>query len=222
MALIPSVPALADGQYQGSLHLMGVFPQGEFADNLDDPGVGLGGSFLVRVPQSPLYVGADLGFFIYGQSERTEPFNPNIPEVRIKVQTDNSLVQGGLVLRIQPPSGAVRPYLDGFVGFNYLATSTTIRDRSDNDEIASDTNQDDTAFAWGGGGGLLVRLHQSKPGQGRLRGVYLDGRVRYLVGGEADYLREGSIRREGGRLVYDLLRSRTDVIQAGLGVTLEF
>lgn len=215
-------PAGASERYHGSLHILGAIPQGEFADNLDDPGFGIGGSFLARLPQSPLYIGGDLSFFIYGQSERTEPFNPNIPEVQIEVETSNNLLQGGLVLRLQPPTGHVRPYLDGYLGFNYLSTSTTIRDRGDSEEIASDTNQEDTAFAWGGGGGLKILLYKPAPEKGKLRGLYLDGRVRYLVGGEADYLKEGSIQRVGSRLTYDLYHSRTDVLQTGVGVTLEF
>ena len=36
--------------------------------------------------------------------------------------------------------------------------------------------------------------------------------------GEADYLRKGALRREGGQVVLDLTRSRTDMVMIYLGV----
>ena len=218
---IASPPALARVPMQASIHLLGAFPMGEMADEVDNAGVGLGGGFLVRVPQSPLLIGGDLAFFVYGETERTSAL-AGFPEVRIRVTTTNNIVQGGLVLRLQPAEGPLLPYLDGLIGFNYLYTQSKLSGRRDLEDFASDTNQDDIAFAAGGGAGLLIRLHQKKePGPG-LQAVHLDLRGRYLAGGQAEYLDEGSMRVEEGRLLYKLIHSRTDLVQAGAGVTFQF
>ena len=49
-------------------------------------------------------------------------------------------------------------------------------------------------------------------------GIFLD--VRYLRGGEADYLKEGSIMIEDGRVRYDVRHSRTDMVIFRIGVSL--
>jgi hypothetical protein len=49
-------------------------------------------------------------------------------------------------------------------------------------------------------------------------GIFLD--VRYLRGGEADYLREGSIQVQDGRVEYDVRRSRTDIVVVRIGISL--
>jgi hypothetical protein len=48
-------------------------------------------------------------------------------------------------------------------------------------------------------------------------GLFLD--IRYLRGGEADYLREGSIQIDNGRVRYDVRRSRTDIMIMRVGVS---
>jgi hypothetical protein len=222
VAFVLPAAALADGGMQGAFWLLGALPRGEFKDNVENNGFGLGGSFGIRVPESPVYLGAEIDFAIYGQAGYTVPF-AGLP-VRVKVQTDNSILQGLLMLRLQPPTGPVRPYADGLFGFNYLFTTTTIKDRQDEGDIASDTNQDDTALAYGGGGGVMFRVWQRDPVPGKLgvRAILLDLRARYLVGGEAKYLKEGTIQVVDNRLVFDLRQSKTDLVTVGAGVTIEF
>lgn len=136
-------------------------PQGDFRDNLDETAFGINGSIAYAIPQTAVQVGAELGFMIYGEDRRLENFNPNIPEVRVAVVTDYDIFTGHLFLRYEVPNGVIRPYIDGLVGFNYLFTQTRIEDRDDFDEIASDTNFDDTAFSYGVGGGLKFRVYSS-------------------------------------------------------------
>ena len=221
LLLLPAA-ARAGGEMQGTGWLLGALPQGEFKDNVEKNGFGLGGSFCYRLPQSPVSVGAEFDFAIYGQAQYEEYF-AGLP-VRVNVQTDNSILQGLLLLRLQPPSGPVRPYADGLFGFNYLFTTTTIKDRRNDEEVASDKNLDDTALAYGGGGGIMFRLSQRDPGPGKhgLRAILLDLRARYIVGAEAKYLKEGTIHVVDNQLVYRLQQSKTDLVTVGAGVTFEF
>jgi hypothetical protein len=95
------------------------------------------------------------------------------------------------------------------------------RTTSDN-EIASTTNQSDIAFSYGGGGGVKVKVYQNEKDDGKLLSVLIDLRVRYIFGGKAEYLKEGSVRIQGGRAYYDTYKSKTDLLLGQLGVSVVF
>jgi hypothetical protein len=204
-------------------------PQGEFGEKLDDAGIGLGASVAYRIPSTPIHFGIEGNIMTYGAETRREAFSPNIPDVTVEVETSNNIATGNLFLRIQPEMEIVSPYIDGFAGFNYLFTSTSVQNINGVDEnIATSTNVDDAAFAYGAGAGVMIRLfHQDDPevnaeGNSGIRDGYLDLRVRYSRGGEASYLTSGSIVRESGTVRYDLTESRTDMLTAMIGFTARF
>jgi opacity protein-like surface antigen len=193
-----------------------VFPRGEFRDNISNNGYGASGHFLVRVKQSPLLVGVDVGGVVYGSETRRERLLPDVPDVRVDVTTKNNIFLTHFLVRAQPRHGAVRPYVDGLIGFKYLYTNTSIDIDAENSP--SDTNLSDVTLSYGVGGGVQVQLTSSR----RRPVVLLDAGVRYLRGGRAEYLREGSISRKDGAVFFDVLRSRTDVVTAQVGVTFRF
>jgi hypothetical protein len=205
-------------QIQLGIDFNTVIPRGSFEENVTNNGYGVGGQLLFGLGRKPLFLGVDAGFVNYGSETHDEPLSPNIPEVELEVQTDNNIALTHLLLRAQPRSGAVRPYADGLVGFKYLFTRTTVRDDFGDEEIASTTNLSDLTFSYGFGGGVQVRL----AGLGPAGQIMLDGKVRYLRGSEARYLREGSIRRENGQVVFDVQSSRTDVLGVQVGITFHF
>lgn len=229
-ALFLAVPAASFAQdVTAGLGLMVSVPQGEFAEKVDDPGFGLGGHFAYRFPSSPVHIGLEGDFVTYGTETRREPFSPNIPDVTVEVETSNNIAMGNLFLRIQPEMEVFSPYIDGFVGFNYLFTSTSVQNIGNLDEdIATSTNVDDGAFAYGGGAGVMVRLfHDDNPvidsdGNSGIRDGYLDLRLRYSRGGTASYLTSGSITRQEGKVQYNLTESRTDMLVAMIGFTARF
>jgi hypothetical protein len=144
----------------------------------------------------------------------------------VEVETQNSIVQGFFILRLQPNSGFIRPYMDGLFGFSYLFTETKIKDESDQEEIASSTNFDDFTYSYGAGGGIMIQVYDGTkkiPADvGFAPIILIDLRIRYLIGGEAEYLKEASITRENGQLFYDVSKSDTDLMTLHIGVVLEF
>ena len=52
--------------------------------------------------------------------------------------------------------------------------------------------------------------------------MFADVGARYLKGGKARYLKEGSIRREDGRVLYDVEEATTDLLAINIGVTVQF
>lgn len=202
-------------------------PQSEFHETLNDNGFGVDGNLAFRLGESPFSLGAEFGYLIYGSESRNVPFSQTIPDVYVDVETSNNILQSFVFLRAQNDKGAIRPYLDGLLGFNYLFTRTSIQDDSffQEEEIAGSTNYDDFAFSYGGGGGVMIRLHDPDPDAepiDKRATILLDLRLRYLYGGEAEYLRQGGIERINGEVLLNPVRSRTDMLTFNIGLAFVF
>lgn len=208
---------------QGGVAFSVGFPQGAFDRQIDNAGFGVNLYGLVGTRRSPIQIGADFSFLIYGHERRSEPFSLTIPDVYVDVVTDNNIAMGHLLMRLQPPVGPVRPYVDGLFGFKHFFTQTRVEDQGvyDGPIVASSTNFNDTALSYGVGGGIQFLLHRGRIGH-RRGGVFLNVGGRYFFGGEASYLKRGSIRRCNGHVAYDVTRSRTDLLQTHVGVTFQF
>lgn len=220
-------PVTGFGQtnFAGGVHFSLGIPQGELDDQIDQNAYGLGGQIFYSPQRSPLALGLDVAWMNYGTETRQEPFSSTIPDVTVEVETSNNILQGFLVLRGQMPGGPIRLYADGLVGFNYLFTQTSISDVGDfSEDIATSTNLDDATFAYGVGGGLMVPVftRTAESGEGRPLQVLIDGGVRYISGGEAEYLKKGSIRREGGDVTFDSIESETNMLTIQLGAVIRF
>ncbi|MDX1531668.1 MAG: hypothetical protein R3362_09090 [Rhodothermales bacterium] len=208
---------------QGGAQFMVGVPLGAFYDRVETVGFGLSGQLLYHFGRAPIAVGVEGGFLVYDQ----ERFNECLTtcRVRVDVVTSNNVALGHLVLRLQPASGTLRPYADVLAGVHYLFTESRLEDEDfgENHEIASSTNFDDAAFSYGAAAGILVQVHSGRTRAGRPYALHVDGRLRYLRGGEADYLRRGSIRETAdGDLLFDVERSRTDLLLPQVGVTVRF
>lgn len=221
-----SSTAYAQIRPHGGITLNLGLPQGEFNDQVSSVGFGANLYGALGFGQSPLTVGAEVGFMIYGHERRNEPFSTTIPDVTVDVVTDNNILLSHLFMRLQPPTGAVRPYVDGLVGLKYFFTRTRIEneDFGDDESIASSTNFDDTAFSYGVGAGFDIPVWSGFMGEERTTygTVMVNLGFRYLWGSEADYLQEGSVRRSNGRVSYDVTRSDTNLLVPQLGVTFRF
>ncbi len=210
---------------RGGLNFIISNPQGEFADNVKNTGFGAAIDFGWHPGDSPFVIGADISFINYGHDHRHEPFSSTIPDVTVKVTNSNNILLFDMFLGVEPMYGTVRPYFGGMMGFSYLFTNTSIRSENDLEEIASSTNLDDLAFNYGPAGGVRFKVWENDEADGTeitVRDVLIDVGFKYLIGSEADYLKEGSIRRSGGRVVYDINRSRTNLLIFKIGVSLSF
>lgn len=198
------------------LNFMLAFPMGEFKENVDRVGVGIAGQFLLLIPKpgQPFGIGFNAGFVNYGNESRSEPFSYTIPDVFVDVERSNNLVNFHLLFQIAPYRGRIRPYLEGLFGGSYLFTETSIKSR-DYSDVASSTNLEDFAWSYGGGAGIMIQItNQDEQGTS----IFLDIKGRYLMGTEAEYLKEGSIEIIDRQVYYDITRSKTDLLSAHLGV----
>ncbi len=216
-------PAAAD--HKGEVNVMGAFPQGEFKDQIA-AGIGLSGGYtwgFFSGTSLSLRVGLNGGFIIYGNETRQEPFSTTIPDVTVEVTTSNNIGQFGTVAQLAATQGSLRPYFEARAGFSYFYTQTSIKDiGGDGEDIASSKNFDDTTGYTAFGGGMLFPVYRREiPGQGDIE-VSIDLKFLYWRSGEAEYLKEGSIRRENGSVAYNIIHSGTDMTTAHLGVAVIF
>lgn len=194
-------------------------PQGEFGDKLDRTGFGLSGMAGYLIPFTPVMLGIDANFLTFGTDRRRVPISTTIPDVTVSVENSYNMANFSFFTRLTGRDYRFRPYVDGLIGFNYLYTDSTIRDRRTQEEVVSDTNFDDFAFAYGVGAGIRVLVWEGGEPAAR---VYFNINGRYMRGGNAEYVRPGSINTTGGTLTFDVLESRTDILNFNIGFTFNF
>ncbi len=212
----------SNAQSAGANILLG-FPMNEFKENVKRTGFGGSLQFLLRnpSPQYPYSLGLNVGYINYGMESRREPFSSTIPDVTVDVDRTNNIVDFHLLAQIIPPTGSVRPYLELLFGGSYIFTETTIKS-SGHDDVASSNNFDDWAWSYGGGAGFLINLISFDNPANKVSSVYLDFKVRYLYGTEAEYLKEGSVIINNGQVIYEVSKSKTDLLTANIGAVVYF
>lgn len=182
---------------QFGLHLAIGFPQADFRQNVQNPGVGLNLNLEGGPARRPISIGVGGGFIVYGRESRREPFSTTIPDVTVEVVTSNNLAFGNLYVRVAPRSLAIRPYAIFMGGLHYLYTRTEIKNVSvPEEEVASSTNFSDTAWSYAVGMGIQFLLREAETKDSNTRKVhrvrlFADVQVRYQRGGLARYLKRG-------------------------------
>lgn len=221
-------PALAQQFSLGGDFLIGK-PRNEFHDKLNKGAYGASLSLGCFLADTPIMIGAELGFLNYGTEERQATLR-DIVDVTFDVITTNNIFMLHGFARVQPQKGYVRPYFEGLWGFKYFFTQTTVERNPSTyytfyTPIASVTNFSDFAGSWGVGMGMDIRLWD----EGRKRAdhdimeVSLNIGVKYFWGSEAEYLKEGSISRNpNGGVAYRVSRSITDMLMPAVGIRIWF
>lgn len=209
------------GQSYG-LNLALAFPRGEFAQYVKRGGFGGNVEGMLNFNGSiPMALGLNLGFYNYGNESRNAPFSHTIPDVTVNVERSNNIGHLQLLIRLQTNNTLLRPYVDILAGGAFFSTTTTIKKERNDEEVTSSTNAEDFAWSYGAGAGILWKISEmtSEGGSGTAP-LYLDFKVRYLLGTRAEYLREGdvSINPSTGQITYFFSKSKTDVLTVHLGI----
>ena len=187
-------------------------PTGDF-QNFVKQGFGIDGNVHLKVDRQGIFsLGLEGGFLTYGRETERVPLSTTIGgRILVDVTTSNNIVWLGLGPQLTAPSGAIRPYVNGTVGFAYFFTESSAEGSSSNIEFAKTTNYDDGTFAWTGGGGFIIPL-------GRKREAGLDLGVRYHGNGNVRYLRKGSIVDVGnGQVEINAIESEAPLLNFRIG-----
>ena len=190
-------------------------PVGPLGNNVGtSPGAAV--DFTVRVGETPISVGAAFDYLRYGTETRRLSVFPSVPEVLNDVSTTNNFIRTHALVRVQPPVGRVRPYAEGLLGFSYAYTRTSV-DLGYDGGSEGTTHLGDFAPSFGAGGGVTIGLASWSEGR-----VGLDIGLRYLIGGEVDYLTRGDLQRDASGVTFEPTRSRTTLFGLQLGVNVDF
>ena len=207
-------------------------PQGEFAENIDRQGVGLSMFAGAQLRNTPVILGLEGSIYEYGREYFHVSIDPLVSDVTDRYETANSFISAHFVTRLQRPKGSVMPYAEGLLGLKYMVTETqlvtcdlcgasgtkTYRFENPLEEAVRlgvpGINQEDVSFSYGLGAGVMVLV---APAFGT--NIHVNAGVRYLLGAPSEYLEEGAITRADGKVTYDVIRSRTDMLVSTLGVS---
>jgi hypothetical protein len=188
------VTRIPEPRFQAGAALTIAQPVGQFGQYVAN-GVGLGAHGLMRFGGSGAFaLRVDGSFVQYGRETKRVVLSPTVGgRIRVDLTTSNNIAWLGVGPQLMVPSGPVRPYVNGAVGFSYFATESSVQAPDDGDDGVNDglfrnTNLSDATFSYGGGGGVLIPL-----GTGRGTKVFLDLGARFHNNGRARYLREGGI-----------------------------
>jgi hypothetical protein len=194
-------------------------PTGDFGAYVDN---GLGGDLhYIRALDDDGLVAlrVDAGLAIYGYERySTGDYYGYLTDVT----TSNNIAWVGVGPQIGVPDGRLRPYVNGYAGYSFLWTTTTLDDGYDDyyhdpyyDDDVSYTEQDDWSFSYGAGAGVYIPVSVGR------NPVSIDLGLRYHNNGEAEYLREGDIvGNPDGSVSLFPVRSDTDLMTYHIGVSI--
>jgi hypothetical protein len=198
-------PALA---VEGGGALVLGAPRGALGEQADVAG-GLAGHLLLSTRSGALGLRLDGSCLLYGSETVRIPVARTAGRLDREVITENWLAQLGVGPQIVLPLRGARPYVHGFAGLAYLSTESHLRDPSGFASRTS-TNYDDTGFAYGGGGGVVIPLPD--------HGLSLDLGVRYVRTSSVRFLAEGDLVPEGGSVRAAPHRGSANVVEFRLGL----
>ncbi len=172
----------------GSIAFIQSRPVGTLGDNIGF-GYGANGTYLFRLDRRGVVsLRADVGVADYGNESKRVPLSSTIGgRVQVNVSTNNYIVPMSVGPQLTWPTGAIRPYVNAGVGGQAFYTESHVGGVDGSDDFAQTTNQSDFTGSWSAGGGVYVPLYA------RHLKVMLDLGVQYYNGGQAHYLRPGSI-----------------------------
>lgn len=206
------------------LNLKLAIPSGEFKEHLDVPGLGGAVDFTFWSPSKelPFTFGVDLNYLIYGYNSSVEPISSVYSNISVDVSRSNNILKLHSLFRIDPFKGDIKPYGELLFGGSYIWTETKVNTWS-GDEVGSEVDFYDFAWSYGGGGGLLYKLLDESESTEKIpANIFLDIKVRYLKGTEAEYLKSESIKVTSSGIEYEVSKSKTDLLSFHLGVIIQF
>jgi hypothetical protein len=199
-------------QPSASLYFTTAFPMGEFKDFITATGFGTTTEFFFFTPSKkvPYGVGLNFSYVSYGLRFVSDPYDN---ELSLSFNRANNFASMHILFQIGSYSGSVRPYFETLFGGSYIFSNTEIGyDYYDRVSLWID----DWAWSYGAGVGLkFLSLGDAFINHGS---VYIDLKVRYLFGTTTSYLDRESISLYYDKIEYSLIKSKTDMLTASIGL----
>lgn len=200
----------------GGAELIYAQPRGDFRDYVNRGWGGAGHVLFAADRRGILALRLEGGLLNYGSERKRGCLSTAFGcRLLVDVTTSNNIVFAGVGPQLLAPTGHLRPYANGTVGFSYFYTQSSLESTyGDGSPLASSTNYNDAVLSTSASGGLYIPLTVS-----RVR-FSVDVGATYRWHGKTRYLREGSITDlPDGSIEYVPIESRTDMVMYHLGVS---
>jgi opacity protein-like surface antigen len=165
--------------------------------------------------QGWLSVRLEGGALQYGSETRRVCFSGTVGcRIQVDLTTSNSIAFLNVGPHLELPVGPVRPFVNVGVGGSHFSTTSSLKNITNQEDIASTSNFSDGTLAWSGGGGLNVMV------SGGAQPVALQLAARYHGNGSVQYLREGDIQdHPDGTISFTPNRSEANLVTWQIGVS---
>lgn len=189
-------------------------PAGGLARNIG-LGYGASGNYVLRLDRAGIaglrLAGSMSG---YGQERIRVPLSYSVGgRVQVDVTTTNTIGTLTVGPEFMFPEGFVRPYAHAGMGIAWFATTSSVQGIDSYDTEFQTRNYSDGTPTWTAGGGVHIPLSR------RRTTVLLDLGVDYFYGGDASYLRKGSIvDLPNGEIQIQPLYSETRFLNVSIGL----
>jgi opacity protein-like surface antigen len=184
-------------------------PKGELAGYISSGG-GLSFSALVRLErQGLLFARFEGGGAIYGTDTRRFSYAFR----SFELETNNEIQWFSVGPEVMVPGGPLRPYVGAAYSLTRFRTSSTITERSTNEEYDSVDHASDFTTGWVFGGGFYIPFGSRSSFAAKIG-------AKYHIGGEANFVREEDVR--DARIEADtfpMSRSKADFVLWQIGIT---
>lgn len=218
LALFFSVLEAKSQQLLAGIHVKAGIPVAEFKSKSGIPvlpEVGL--NFLHVIEGTPIFIGADIGYGLYGTevTKRRDVF-PGVNQ-RFRIRRNNNYISLLGLVRLMPNlNSRLRPFLEGQIGGIHTYTRSHIRENRWEEPIASGTEFYDWAMLLEAGAGIMVALNPS-------RDTFLELKVHYVDANQMDFLtKESTFYNEQGDLIVIPIRAGFKMLQPSLALKYTF
>ena len=207
-----------NADFQGSLGGgIGVsVPTGDFQRSVEQNMVLLNAHLAFPLGRLPVIQGGfAFGYSVMGRNDRTVPVNTDYMDITEGTLTTRSKVFSyHPLLRLNPLTGRIRPYVDGMVGFRQFSTTSKVTADGVEENISKERNETDVAFSTGWAAGLMYTFGDR---------AYMEIRVEVIDSGEATYVDPESVTiSDEGMVGFSTKTSNTDVTNVTAGIGLLF
>lgn len=192
-------------------------PQGDFK-NYVNGAFGVGGHLIHSFDESRIVsLRVEGGYLNYGSTTNRQALGGGaLGLINVDVTTSNNIVFGALGLQLMAPTGALRPYVSGSVGFSYFFTESSVEGTSNTQPFANTQNFSDGGFTGIWGGGIYIPIRSGGPNP-----ISLDIGAQMHSNNDIKYLTKNSITiaNSSSQPVITPVRSAADFITFRIGVS---
>ena len=184
-------------------------PKGELAGYISSGG-GVSFNGLIRMErQGLLFARLEGGGATYGTDTRRFSYAFRTFEL----ETNNEIQWFSVGPEVMVPGGPLRPYVGAAYSLTRFSTSSSIRERSTNEEYDRVDHASDFTTGWVFGGGFYVPFGSRSSFAARIG-------AKYHIGGEANFVREEDVRDAPIEAdTFPISRSKADFVLWQIGIT---